>query len=100
MALGGTPWGLFISKPTVTRVGAENVNGYETVKYAVDTSHQSQLDKTPLLMSGQLKDYSITGSAWVLTEANCVLQYNIDFEQDGKDGSVKKTHYEGTVTKK
>jgi hypothetical protein len=51
-------------------------------------------------MSGQLKDYSINGSAWVLAEANCVLQYNIDFEQDGKDGSVKKTHYEGTVTKK
>jgi|SRR5579864_1032226 len=100
MALGGTPWGLFISKPTVTRVGPENVNGYETVKYVVDTSHQSQLDKTPLLMSGQLKDYSISGSAWVLTEANCVLQYNIDFEQDAKDGSVKKTHYEGSVTKK
>jgi hypothetical protein len=100
MALGGTPWGLFISKPTVTQVGTEVVNGYETVKYSVDTSHQSQLDKSPLLMSSQLKDYSISGSAWVLKDANCVLQYNIDFEQDGKDGTVKKRHYEGTVTKK
>ena len=99
-ALGGTPWGLFVSKPTVKQVGSENVNGYETIKYAVDTSHQSQLEKFPLLMSGQLKDYSITGSVWVLKDANCVLQYNLDFEQDGKDGTVKKTHYEGTVTKK
>jgi hypothetical protein len=100
VALGGTPWGLFISKPTVTQVGTENVNGYETLKYSIDTSHQSQLEKSPLLMSGQLKDYSISGTAWVLKDANCVLQYNIDFEQDGKDGSVKKTHFEGTVTKK
>lgn len=100
MALGGTPWGLFIAKPLVTQVGAETVNGYETIKYAVDTSHQDQLEKTPLLMSGQLKDYNITGTAWVLKDANCVLQYNIDYEQDGKDGTVKKTHYEGTVTKK
>lgn len=100
MALGGTPWGLFIAKPNVTQVGSETVNGYETTKYAIDTSHQSQLDKTPLLMSGQLKDYNITGTAWVLKDANCVLQYNIDFEQDEKDGTVKKTHYEGAVTKK
>jgi hypothetical protein len=99
MALGGTPWGLFIAKPVVTQVGAETVNGYETMKYTIDTSHQSQLDKTPLLMSGQLKDYNITGTAWVLKDANCVLQYNIDFEQDEKDGTVKKTHYEGAVTK-
>jgi hypothetical protein len=100
IALGGTPWGLFISKPTVTQAGAENVNGYDTTKYVVDTSHQSQLEKTPLLMSGQLKDYNITGTAWVLRDANCVLQYDINFEQDGKDGTVSKTHYEGTVTKK
>jgi len=100
IALGGTPWGLFVSKPTVTQVGTENINGYDTIKYAVDTTHQSQLDKTPLLMSGRLKDYNITGSSWVLKDSNCVLQYNIDFEEDGKDGTVKKTHYEGTVTKK
>jgi len=100
IALGGTPWGLFVAKPPVTQAGGENVNGYDTVKYAVDTTHQSQLEKFALLYSGQLKDYNITGTAWVLKSANCVLQYDIDFEQDGKDGTVKKTHYEGTVTKK
>lgn len=100
IALGGTPWSLFVSKPTVTQAGAENVNGYDTIKYAVDTTHQSQLEKYALLYSGQLKDYNITGTAWVLKAANCVLQYDLDFEQDRKDGAVKKTHYAGTVTKK
>lgn len=100
LAQGGTPWNLFVSKPTVNRVGTENVNGYDTVKYAVDTTHDSQTDKAALLMTGQLKDYNITGTAWVLKDANCVLQYNLDFEQDGKDGKVSKTHYEGTITKK
>jgi hypothetical protein len=51
-------------------------------------------------MLRQLKDYNITGTAWVLKDANCVLQYNIDDEQVGTDGKVSKTHYEGTVTKK
>ncbi|HZQ96609.1 MAG TPA: hypothetical protein VFA67_16485 [Candidatus Sulfotelmatobacter sp.] len=100
IALGGTPWGLFVSKPLVTAVGPEQVSGYDTIKYAVDTTHQTPLDKAALLMAGQLKDYNITGNAWVLKDANCVLQYDINFEEDGKDGSVKKTHYEGTVAKK
>jgi hypothetical protein len=101
VAQGGTPWNLFASKPTVNRVGTETVNGYDTIKYAVDTTHDSQTDKAALLMASQsLKDYNITGTAWVLKDANCVLQYNINFEETGKDGKVSKTHYEGTITKK
>jgi hypothetical protein len=94
------PWSLFINKPPETRVGEENVNGYETIKYTVDTTHQSQMDKSAGLFAGNLKDYKINGTAWVLKDANCVLQYNIDYEEDGMDGAVKKTHYEGTVSKK
>jgi hypothetical protein len=99
IAQAGTPWGLFIFKPPVTRVGDENVNGYATVKYTVDTTHESEVEKSAGFLR-QLKDYNITGTAWVLKEANCVLKYDINDEQVGKDGSVKKTHYEGTVTKK
>jgi hypothetical protein len=100
IALGGTPWGLFVSKPTVTQVGTENINGFDTIKYAVDTSHESQLEKSALLLAGQLKDYNITGTAWATKDTNCILQYVIDFEEDNKDGTVKKTHYEGSVAKK
>jgi hypothetical protein len=99
IAQGGTPWGLFLYKPPVTRVGDENVNGYATTKYLVDTTHQSEAEKSAGFLR-QLKDYNITGTAWVLKDANCILKYDINDEQVGKDGSIKKTHYEGTVTKK
>ena len=96
---GGTPWGLFIYKPPVSRVGTENVNGYDTIKYAVDTTHESSTDKAAGLLR-QVQDYNITGTAWVLKDAGCVLQYDITDTQTGKDGKVRTTHYEGTVTKK
>lgn len=99
IAQGGTPWGLFIYKPTVSRVGDEAVNGFDTVKYAVDTTHESSTEKSAGLLRN-LADYNITGTAWVLKSANCVLQYDITDEQTGTDGKVQKTHYEGTVTKK
>jgi hypothetical protein len=99
LAQGGTPWNLFVSKPTVSRVGPETVNGYETIKYSVDTTHDSQMDKAALRMFSGLKDYNITGTTWVLKDVNCVLQYNIDYQQESKDGKISKTHYEGVVTK-
>lgn len=100
IAQGGTPWGLFISKPPVSRVGTETINGYETTKYSVDTTHQRQSDKFALLMSSGMQDYNITGTAWVLKNPSCVLQYDLEFDQTGKDGKLSKTHFEGTITKK
>lgn len=97
---GGTPWSLFLNKPPVSRAGTENINGFDTIKYTVNTTQQSQSDKMALMMFGKLQDYNITGTAWVLKDVNCVLQYNIDYQQTAKDGKVSKTHYEGTVTKK
>ena len=99
VAQGGTPWGLFIYKPPITRVGAENINGYDTVRYVVDTTHQSQMEKSAGFLR-QLKDYNITGTAWVLKDTGCVLQYEIDDERVADDGMVSKTRYEGTITKK
>ena len=100
LAQGGTPWNLFVSRPGVSRVGNENLNGYDTVKYSVDTTHASQSDKAALMMFSRLKGYDITGTAWVLKDANCVLQYSVDYAEESKDGKASKTHYEGTVTKK
>jgi len=100
MEQGGTPWSLFVLKPTVTPAGSENIGGFETLKYVVDTSHQSQLDKYAGNWGWDTKDYNITGTAWVAKVAGCVLQYSIDLEKTGKDGKVSKAHYEGGVTKK
>jgi hypothetical protein len=99
VAQGGTPWHLFIYKPAESKVGSETISGYETDKYTIDTTHQTQLDKSPLLMAGDLKDYNVVGTAWVAKQGPCVLQYQIDYEEDAKDGSVRKEHYEGGVTK-
>jgi hypothetical protein len=96
---GGTPWGLFVLKPTVSRVGEEKVNGYDTVKYAVDTSKESEMDKSADSLRG-LKDYNITGTAWMLKDAKCILQYDITDQQTGKDGKSRTTHYQGSMTKK
>ena len=66
----------------------------------MDTTHESQSEKAALAAFSRLQNYDIVGSTWVLKDANCVLQYNIDYQQTGKDGKVSKTHYEGTVSKK
>jgi hypothetical protein len=94
-----TPWGLFIAKPVVTQVGTETVAGSEALKYSVDTSRQSQLEKFPLTTAGRLKDYTIEGTAWVDPNQQCILQYDIDYEEVAKDGTVKKTHYQGITVR-
>jgi hypothetical protein len=99
LAQGATPWNLFLSRPHVNRLGNESVNDYDTIKYAVDTTQESKIDKAALLMSERLNDYNITGTTWILKDSSCVLQYNLDFEQVSRDGKVSKTHYEGNVTK-
>lgn len=100
MAQGGTPWNLFLNKPPVSRTGTENVNGFETIKYSVDTTKQDAIDKGALRAFAHLQDYNITGTVWVLKDANCVLQYDIAYEETSNDGKSRKTHYEGAVTKK
>lgn len=100
MAQGGTPWNLFLNKPPVTRTGTENVNGFESIKYSVDTTKQDAIDKGALRAFAHLQDYNITGTAWVMRDVNCVLQYDITYEETSNDGKSRKTHYEGAVTKK
>ena len=100
IAQGGTPWHLFVDKPPVSLVGPETVNGFETMKYSVDTTHEDKIDKGAWLAFNHLQNYDIVGTAWVLKDPPCVLQYNIDYSEIAKDGKTSKTHYEGTVTRK
>jgi hypothetical protein len=100
IAQGGTPWHLFVDKPPASLVGPETVNGFDTLKYAVDTTHEDKSDKGAWLAFNHLQNYDIIGTAWVLKDSPCILQYNIDYTETAKDGKTSKTHYEGTVTKK
>jgi len=94
-----TPWGLFIAKPNVKQVGTENAAGFDAIKYSVDTDGQGQLDKMPLTLAGGLKDYTIKGDVWVDSKQQCILRYNIDYDEVMKNGTEKKTHYEGNTTR-
>jgi hypothetical protein len=96
---GATPWTLFVLKPSSKKVGDDSVSGYPAIRYAIDTTHESALEKSPGDIGWAVKDYNITGSAWLMKDSGCILQYDIDLEKDGKDGKVSKTHYEGRTTK-
>jgi len=99
VVLGATPSQLFVTKPTLTLAGSENLIGYDTARYTVDTRQLSSLDKFAWSQGWNVKDYNITGSVWVTKDTACILQYTIDLEKTGKDDQVSKTHYQGTVTK-
>jgi len=47
-----------------------------------------------------VKDYNIARSTWVTKDTRCMMKFILDFEQDGKDAGVDKTHYEGVIAKR
>lgn len=99
MARGATPWRLFGAKPAEMEVGRENIIGYRTVKYALDTTSQSEREKASSISEYHPKDYNIAGFVWVDPRSGCILQYSIDFEKWNEDGTRSRTHYLGTVTR-
>lgn len=81
----------------MVRAGAENVNGENTVKYAIDTSKavpgEAGLIKNVLGANGFIK-----GAAWVDAQG-CPAKFVLDVEQNNNDGSVHREHYEANVTR-
>ena len=96
------PWHgeLVAAQDAAKSAGAGNVNGYNAIKYSIDTANEPAARKATFLSLMAVKDYKIVGSAWVATDNGCLVKYSIDLEQDGKDGNVKRTHFEGNVTKR
>jgi len=83
----------------VVNQGPEQKNGYDTVKYSIDTargnSTEQGLFKTILGPGGFEKGY-----VWV-TSQGCPVQIALDEEIHGKDGSaVGKAHYEEAMIRK
>lgn len=82
----------------VKRQGSEAVNGYHTVKYAVDTaiaggSDQQQFEA--LFGKGSFDK----GTIWQAADS-CVAKLVLDEGVWQQDGSIKKTHYEMARMKK
>lgn len=81
-------------------VGPDPVNGYDTIKYIVDTRKMDQHEKAGWLAGMGAKDFNVTATGWVTRDTGCLVKFNADFEMNNKDGSTDKTHWEGDFVRK
>jgi hypothetical protein len=77
------------------REGTDKVNGYDTVKYSVDTTRGNSPGAAILLGAGGF----LKGTVWVTSEG-CPVKMSLDGETHLDDGSVPKDHYEEAIIKK
>lgn len=77
----------------------KNVNGYNTVRYSIDTARGTAAEQMlfkSILGPGGLEK----GTVWV-TSGGCPIRMVVDEELHSKDGSpLGKTHYEEAMVKK
>lgn len=96
--LPASTFALVTNSPATVRTGAENVNGENTIKYAIDTTRatggEAGLIKSVLGSNGFIK-----GAAWV-TQEGCPVKFVLDVAQHNADGTVRKEHYEANVTQR
>jgi len=77
----------------LVREGAEKVNGYDTVRYSVDTARLGAIDR------GLLGTTSEKGTVWV-AGPGCPVKIVMDTEAQGNNGTAERTHYEEAIVKK
>jgi hypothetical protein len=82
----------------MVREGAEKVNGYDAIRYSIDTGRgsaaESALYRSTLGPGGFER-----GTVWV-TSQGCPVRFSLDSEMHLNDGSVQKVHYEESMIKK
>jgi hypothetical protein len=82
----------------MVREGPEKVNGYDSIRYSIDTgrgnSAEQGLYRATLGAGGFEK-----GTAWV-TAQGCPVKMVLDSEMHSRDGSVEKIHYEEEMVRK
>lgn len=94
--LPASTFALVYHSSATVRAGSENVNGENTIKYAIDTSKDIPADAS-LIRNVLGANGSVKGSAWV-TRTGCPVKFILDVEQHNNDGTVQKEHYEANVT--
>ncbi len=77
----------------LVRESSEKVNGYDTVRYSVDTTRLGTVDR------GLLGTTSEKGTFWA-TGPGCPVKIVMDVEAQGNSGAVSKTHYEEAIVRK
>ncbi|MFZ0638615.1 MAG: hypothetical protein WAM59_02855, partial [Candidatus Acidiferrales bacterium] len=76
------------------REGTEKVNGYDTIKYSVDTARGNPAGVAIMLGQGGF----MKGTVWV-TSDGCPVKMSLD-EEAHEGGSVEKDHFEEAIIKK
>ncbi|MGB8130792.1 MAG: hypothetical protein WCG81_13440 [Candidatus Angelobacter sp.] len=100
MGIGGMSSAVSLVRDSTAtvRVGPEKVNGYDTVKYAIDTAGAAQ-SQQGLYESVLGKGGFEKGTAWV-TDQGCPVKLILDSELHSNNGSPEKIHYEVAMVKK
>jgi hypothetical protein len=80
------------------REDAEKMNGYDAIRYSIDTARASE-DESALYKSTLGAGGFEKGDAWV-TSQGCPVKLSLDSEMHLNDGSVDKIHYEVAMIKK
>jgi hypothetical protein len=100
MGIGGMASAIALvrNSPVTVREGPEKVNGYDAIKYSIDTARGTDSEKSlyqSVLGTGGFQK----GTAWVAAQG-CPVKLVMDSELHGKDGSVEKIHYEVAMVRK
>jgi len=95
--LPASTFALVNNSSATARAGTENVNGENTIKYAIDTSQDTPADAS-LIRNVLGTNGFVKGAAWV-TRSGCPVKFVLDVEQHDSEGSVQKESYELNVTR-
>jgi len=82
----------------IAREGAEKVNGYDAIKYSIDTARATDADKS-LFQSTLGPTGFERGAIWV-TVQGCPVKISLDVESHSKNGDTSKEHYEEAILRK
>ena len=82
----------------IQKEGREQVNGYQTVKYSVDTSRADSVEQG--LYRSTLGDGGFERGTWWVNVKGCPVKLSLDSEMHLRNGGVDKTHYEIAMVKK
>ncbi len=96
--LPASTFALVDNSSATVRTNTEDVNGENTVVYAIDTSRDSA-EEASLIRTFLGPNGFVKGTAWV-TRQGCPVRFVLDVEQHNKDGTVRKEHYELNATRR
>jgi hypothetical protein len=98
IAGASSAFALVHSSSATVREGSEKMNGYDTIRYSIDTARGSAVENglyRATLGAGGFEK----GTIWV-TSQGCPVKFSLDSELHLNNGNVEKIHYEEEMIRK